>query len=332
MLETERLILRSCEERDYRDLYEYLSREETYRFEPGQPVSLEEARQMAVERAVGNNFLAVILKNNGKMIGHISFIRSEPHFFSTWEIGYIFNPVFQGQGYCTEAVRAVIRYAFDELQAHRITASCNPENVPSWRVMEKCGMTCQGLRRRNAFFRKDKDGNPVWFDSFEYAILKTDFKGINEIGPAEGITLRPVDRSNWKQCLALQLHEHQKRFVASNMFSLAEAKVYPAFVPLAVYHDTVMVGFIMYGLDPDDGNCWISRLMIDKEHQQRGYGKAAIKQVIDRLKESPNCTAVYISHHPDNEIADRLYTDLGFAGTDRIIDGEKVMRLALSSG
>lgn len=332
MLKTERLIIRFFREADGDDLYEYMSLEETYRFEPGNPVSREDSGKIASERASGENFLAVTLKENGKLIGHISLFPSGSEQFNTREIGYIFNPVFQNQGYCTEAVRAVIRYAFNELQIHRIVAFCSPENIPSWRVMEKCGLRQEALYHKNAFFRTDRNGNPVWFDSFEYAILKTDFERISDPGQAEGITLRPVDRSNWKQCLALQLHEHQKKFVASNMFSLAEAKIHPTFIPLAVYHGNVMVGFIMYGIDPDDGNYWISRLMIDREHQHRGYGKAAMKQVIERLKESPNCTSVCISHNPDNEVANRLYTGLGFIDTDRIVDGEKVMRLVLSSG
>jgi ribosomal-protein-alanine N-acetyltransferase len=172
MLSTERLIIRPFLETDYQDLYEYLSLEETYRFEPGEPISLEESKKVCLERAKGTDFWAATLKDSGKkLIGHVSFIQTEPKFFLTWEIGFIFNPAFQNKGYATEASQAIIEYAFKELDAHRIVGFCSTENVASYKVLEKCGMKREGLIRKNAFFRKDKDGRPIWLDSYQYAIL-----------------------------------------------------------------------------------------------------------------------------------------------------------------
>jgi RimJ/RimL family protein N-acetyltransferase len=178
MLATGRLIIRPFQESDYKDLHEYLSLKEIYQFEPGEPISLEEARKIAAERARGTEFWAVTLKDKSKkLIGHVSFIQTEPKFFLTWEIGFIFSPAFQNRGYATEASRALIAYAFKKLKAHRIVGYCSPENIPSWKVLEKCGMTREGLRRKNAFFRKDRDGRPIWFNSYEYAVLAEDFQG-----------------------------------------------------------------------------------------------------------------------------------------------------------
>jgi len=176
MLTTERLIIRPFLKNDYRDLYEYLSLSETYRFEPGKPISLNEAKKLCRERAKGTNFWAATLKDSQKLIGHVSFFLLGPEFLLAWEIGYIFNPAFQNQGYATEAVRAIIKYAFMELGAHRIVGHCSPENPPSWKVLEKCGMRREGLLRKNFYVHKDKDGNPQWLDSYEYAILDEDFK------------------------------------------------------------------------------------------------------------------------------------------------------------
>ena len=145
-----------------------------------------------------------------------------------------------------------------------------------------------------------------------------------------GITLHPIKRSNWHECIALQVDDDQKAFVAPNLYSLAEAKVNPSFVPLAIYQDDVMVGFTMYGIDPDDGKYWILRLMIDKKYQHKGHGRAALFGVIDTLKEKRDCHTITIGHRPENHIADKLYTNLGFRDTGDIINGEIIKRLEIT--
>ena len=179
MLSTERLIIRPFSDNDYNDLYEYLSLEEIHQYEPGTPISLEESRIITAERAKGSDFWAVTLTGNKKLIGHISLLQIEPKHFLTWEIGYIFNPAFHNKGYASEAAYAMITYAFTELGAHRVIGHCNPDNIPSWRVLEKCGMRKEGLLRKNAYFRKDKDGKPEWTDTYEYAMLAEDFLKID---------------------------------------------------------------------------------------------------------------------------------------------------------
>lgn len=175
ILETERTLIRNFNETDWKDLYEYLSLPETYIYEPGSPVDEAEAESMCRERSESLQFMAVELKNENKMIGHLYFNRSDPEEFMTWELGYIFNPVYQNRGYCTEASRRIIDYAFRELGAHRINAYCNPLNEASWKVLEKCGMIREGYFRKKAFFRKDSEGRPLWHDCYAYGILAEDF-------------------------------------------------------------------------------------------------------------------------------------------------------------
>lgn len=181
MLSTKRLIVRPFVETDYSDLYEYLSLKEIYQFEPGEPISLEEAKKITAERAKGTNFWAATLTaGNNKLIGHVSLFQTEPKHIRTWEIGYIFNPVFQNNGYATEAAHAVIAYAFKELNAHRIIGFCSTENIPSWKALEKCGMNREGLQKKNMYFRTDNDDKPVWFDSYAYAIVEEDFPKVHD--------------------------------------------------------------------------------------------------------------------------------------------------------
>jgi RimJ/RimL family protein N-acetyltransferase len=180
MISTSRLLIRPFQQQDDISLFEYLSNPIIYRFEPGEPISLERAKELAFERTQGTDFWAVILKSTQKMVGHLYFKQTEPDEFLTWELGYIFNPVFHNKGYATEAAEALIQYGFNHFGIHRVIAHCNPENVASWKVLEKIGMRREGHFRKNLFFRRGMDGSPLWVDSFEYAMLKEDIKS-NEV-------------------------------------------------------------------------------------------------------------------------------------------------------
>ena len=76
-----------------------MSLEETYRFERGEPITLKEAKKFCKEQSKHTMFWAAALKDNGKVIGHVSFTPDRPEFFRMWNLGYIFNPAFQGKGY-----------------------------------------------------------------------------------------------------------------------------------------------------------------------------------------------------------------------------------------
>lgn len=171
-LETERLIIRRFKEEDWEDLYEYLSDEEVVRYEPYQVFTIEKAQKEAKCRAESPAFFAVCLKENNKLIGNIYFAKQE---FKTWEIGYVFNRHYQKKGYATEAAKAIIDYGFNIRRARRIVAMCNPINTASWRLLERLGMRREGHLRQNIYFKKDNEGNPIWSDTYEYAILKDEY-------------------------------------------------------------------------------------------------------------------------------------------------------------
>lgn len=174
MIQTSRLIIRPFQEPDYDSLYEYLSDPQIYLYEPGEPITLDRARQLTMERSHGSIFWAVVLKDTQKMVGHLYFQQTEPLELLTWELGYIFNPRFQNNGYASESAAALIRYGFDHWGIHRVTAHCNPENIASWKVLENIGMRREGHFHRNIFFKTAANGSPIWVDTFEYAILKDD--------------------------------------------------------------------------------------------------------------------------------------------------------------
>ena len=143
------------------------------------------------------------------------------------------------------------------------------------------------------------------------------------------ITLCEITRDNFQECLRLQPAPGQEHFVASTVYSLAEARVEPTLTPLAVYDGARMVGFAMWGHDPDENRYWILRLLIDRADQGKGYGRAALTEVISRLSRLPDCTSISISYHPDNRVAERLYESLGFRRTGERLGHEVVARLDL---
>ena len=176
MIQTSRLVIRPFKEQDAKSLFDYLSNPAIYRYEPGEPITLEAAGELAKKRSQTSDYWAVILKSTQQLVGHLFFMQIEPTEFLTWELGFIFNPAFHNNGYATESARALILYGFEHWGIHKVMANCNPENAASWLVLEKIGMRREGLIRKNIFFRKDEQGNPIWTDTFTYGILKEDIE------------------------------------------------------------------------------------------------------------------------------------------------------------
>ncbi|HOM01683.1 MAG TPA: GNAT family protein [Acetivibrio sp.] len=175
VIETDRLIIRRFSPDDWKDLYEYLSKEQVVRYEPYGIFTEEDCKNEAVKRSSNEAFWAVCLKVNNKLIGNVYFNQQEPKEFLNWEIGYVFNPQYYGNGYATESCRAVIDYGFKNLKARRIVAMCNPENIASWKLLERLNMRREGHLLKNIFFKRDEMGECIWVDTYEYAILKEEW-------------------------------------------------------------------------------------------------------------------------------------------------------------
>ncbi|MCU0500138.1 MAG: GNAT family N-acetyltransferase [Anaerolineae bacterium] len=147
------------------------------------------------------------------------------------------------------------------------------------------------------------------------------------------ITLQPITKDNWEIAIRLKVSDDQKHFVASNLYSIAEASFYPTAITNGIYEDDTMIGFTLYGYndEADQQGYWIVRLMIDQAHQGKGYGRAAMRLIIDALHQKPDCEQIFISFEPENDVARKLYASLGFVDDGRMIEGEVVYRLDLHS-
>ena len=171
-IRTARLILRSFRESDYDDLYEFLSQLENDEFEGHPEITYESGREHLKYRLGSEEFYAIELAESGKVIGNIYCGKRD---FGAREVGYIINKSYQRLGYASEALLAVIAYAFRD-GVHRIFAECDPRNTASWKLMESVGLRREAHFKQNIWFRKDENGIPQWKDTYVYAITEDDYR------------------------------------------------------------------------------------------------------------------------------------------------------------
>lgn len=175
-LTTKRLALREFAKGDWQAVHEYASDPEVVRYVDWGPNTEKETRDFirrtmasCKEKPRRDYQFAVILKEEDRLIGACDIHLSEPPHQEA-SIGYCLNRHYWGNGYATEATRRLLAFGFDELQLHRIFATCDPQNKGSVRVLEKAGM------RREGRLRDHKWVKGRWRDSFLYAILDHEWK------------------------------------------------------------------------------------------------------------------------------------------------------------
>ena len=153
------------------------------------------------------------------------------------------------------------------------------------------------------------------------------------------IRLVKVDTKNFRELTDLAPDEEGKNYVAPNMYSLAEAYANIAAgryaQPFGIYDGETPVGFLMIGYDIADeeadrekyplltNNYLIWRFMIDKNYQNKGYGKAAMKLALDFIRTWPCGEAEYcwLSYEPENDVARKLYQSFGFVEAEKMPEG-----------
>ena len=123
---------------------------------------------------------------------------------------------------------------------------------------------------------------------------------------------REISKTNYMECILLKVADAQEHFVADNAQSLAEAAYEEELYPLGIYHRETMVGFVLYDYDDTFPGWSMSRFMIGKQYQGKGYGKKAALAFLDYFKRNHNADKLYISVSLENTTARRMYSDIGF--------------------
>lgn len=175
-LATPRLCLRRFRDSDAEAFAGYRSDPAVARYQSWDaPYPLERARRFVAAMATEPGDLpgewlqlAVTLAGDDALVGDCAFApqSEEPR---TVEIGFTIAPEHQGRGYAREAVSSLLGYLFDQLGKHRVTASCDPRNLPSVRVLEAVGMRQEGHLVDSTWAKGE------WSDDLLFALLRREW-------------------------------------------------------------------------------------------------------------------------------------------------------------
>jgi diamine N-acetyltransferase len=153
------------------------------------------------------------------------------------------------------------------------------------------------------------------------------------------LTIQAVTRANWRDALHLRVLPEQQRFVADYepVAAIALAKAYVGamglqWLPYVFYRAEEMVGFVTLAYQAENTSLyWALHFFIDARYQGQGYGKEALEVLLIEVKrQHPACQLVQLTVHPENTVAQRLYSQAGFLPTGEALDGEPVYQLRLS--
>ena len=175
-IETDRLILRRFEYTDDEAMLKYWVADETIQSLYSEPVySTKEEVKGLLDKYIGSYEKddyyrwAVVEKATGECIGQIAYflVDNKNHFA---EIEYCIGSDFQCKGYATEATKSVIAYGFNEMNLHKVQICTKTINVPSKRVIEKCGFVYEGTLRDYFYM------NGEYVGRLYFSILRNEFE------------------------------------------------------------------------------------------------------------------------------------------------------------
>lgn len=175
-IQSRRLTLRELNKNDLQEVHSYASDPEVVRYMDWGPNTKEETKAF-IRRTLSSQkdeprhkfTLAITLKREGSLIGGCGLNITSLKDKVGW-LGYCLNRHFWHRGYATETAEALIEFGFQKLGLHRLSATVDPNNIASQRVLEKIGMQREGHLREHRWTKGE------WRDSLVYAILENEWK------------------------------------------------------------------------------------------------------------------------------------------------------------
>ncbi len=169
IIESDRLILRRLNESDAEEIYlGFINQPEFLYYRNKEKRTLDEERKSLNRVSEKYNDLSyynwlIVLKDTNKIIGSINLRVEEIN--ETVEFNYVIDNRYTNNGYMTEALAKVRDFCLNELKVNRFQGGCVTKNIASKRVMEKCGMQCEGILRNYIIL---KDG---YHDMYMFSII-----------------------------------------------------------------------------------------------------------------------------------------------------------------
>lgn len=145
------------------------------------------------------------------------------------------------------------------------------------------------------------------------------------------IHFKAISEDNFDTIVRMKRPEGEN-FVATNAYSFAQAWLYRDdgdVFSFAIYHDETPVGFMQLEEDTEENKLWLWRIMFPPEHENKGYGTAAIRLLIDYARKAQKYEGLYLDCDPSNLNARHVYDKLGFLPTGEINHGSAEMYLPL---
>ena len=143
------------------------------------------------------------------------------------------------------------------------------------------------------------------------------------------VTLREVTEDTVRTICNLSATEDQRRFVAPNAVSIAQAHFSKHAWFRAIYAGETPVGFLMLEDQPEKPEYYLWRMMIDARHQRLGFGRRAIELLVEHVRTRPRAIELLTSVAQEEGGPQAFYERLGFALTGEYEEGEAMMRLSL---
>jgi RimJ/RimL family protein N-acetyltransferase len=286
-LHTRRLTLRAFASGDATAFAEYRNDPEVARYQGWDlPVSSTDAAafvasQQAVTGPVPGDWVQIAIDCGGELVGDVAVGLDGTG--AQAMIGFTLRRDRQRLGIGREAVAALVAALFAHAGVHRITATLDPRNSASARLVEHLGFRYEGCAKAAAAVRGE------WLDDDCYALLREDRREwlARPTGPPADVRLVKITLRNVVAVARLATHHSQERFVSTMADSFRDALVPAAAAPWlrAIAADSELAGFVM--LDepmPAHPEPFLWRLLIDRRHQRRGIGSRAIRLLADRLR------------------------------------------------
>lgn len=141
------------------------------------------------------------------------------------------------------------------------------------------------------------------------------------------LNIRKIQKES-EELLKLRVADSQAEFIESIPTCMEEVKQKSygiSWIPMGIYDEKILVGFAMYGKS-EENRIWLDRFMIGEQHQRKGYGKKALKLLIDIICSTMKCNTIFLSVHPKNMVAIQLYKRVGFNFIDELDGDAPVMQ------